>query len=84
MVLYQVCSNGAPGSQIAPGQVALGLNHRNTQKKSIQNLLLQNHLAQMLEILVCSLPSDPLPGLSPDEGLRVQNGPTQKGPGSEP
>ena len=48
-----------PGSKMAPRQGVLGSNHRNIFK----NLLLQNHLAQMFEILYVALPSGLLPSL---------------------
>ena len=38
----------APGSKMALHQGVLGSNHRNNKKK-IQNLLLQNHFAQILK-----------------------------------
>ena len=46
-LFFQVCSNGRPGSEVAPYKEVQGLNHRNTQKKN----LLQNHLAKVLELL---------------------------------
>ena len=74
MVFYQVCSNEVP--RVQDGQEILGSNHRNIFK----NFLLQNHLAQMLEIWyvaclvvfyqVCS-----------NEGPRVQDSPGPGGPG---
>ena len=59
MDLYQVCSNGGPGVQIGPAAGGLGF------KKEIylKNLLLQNCLAQGLEIWYIALPGGPLPSL---------------------
>ena len=56
-MFYQICSDeGALGHKMAPPARVLGLNYR----KIIQNLLLQNHLPQMLEIRYVALPSGPL------------------------
>ena len=64
--MYQVCSNESP----CPGWVqdgpALGepkFELSKYIKKIFKNLLLQNHLAQMLEIWYVALPSGPLPNL---------------------
>ena len=59
MDLYQVCSNGGPGVQNGPAAGGLGF------KKEIyfKNLLLQNCLAQGLEIWYIALPGGPLPSL---------------------
>ena len=59
MDLYQVCSNGGPGVQNRPAAGGLGF------KKEIylKNLLLQNCLAQGLEIWYIALPGSPLPSL---------------------
>ena len=59
MDLYQVCSNGGPGVQNDPAAGGLVF------KKEIylKNLLLQNCLAQGLEIWYTTLPGDPLPSL---------------------
>ena len=62
MVFYQICSNGGAGVQNDPAQSALGSNHRN-RWKIFKNLLLQNHLPQMLEIRYLAFSSDPLPSL---------------------
>ena len=55
MDLYQVCSNGGPGVQNGPAAGGLGF------KKEIylKNLLLQNCLAQGLEIWYIALPGGP-------------------------
>ena len=47
---------------MAPPQRVLGSNHRN-RWKICKNLLLQNHLPQMLEIRYVALPSGPIPSL---------------------
>ena len=60
MDLYQVCSNGGPGVQNDPAAGGvLGF------KKEIylKNLLLQNCLAQGLEIWFIALSGGPLPSL---------------------
>ena len=54
----------------------LVLNHRNMEKNLLQNLL-----AQMLEISYVALPSYQV---CSNEGLRVQNGPSPWDPGCEP
>ena len=46
---------------MVPSQGVLGSNHRNAY--IFKNFLLQNHLAQMLEIWYVVLPSNPLPNL---------------------
>ena len=51
-----------PESKMSPGQGVLGSNHSNTQKV-FNYFLLQNHLAQMLEIWYGALPGGPLPSL---------------------
>ena len=52
---------------MAPLQAVLGMNHRNKYKnisqKSSSSESLQNHVAQMLEILRLTLPRSPLPSL---------------------
>ena len=59
MDLYQVCSNGGPGVLNGP---AAGRSW--VQKGNIlQNLLLQNCFAQVLEIWYVALPGGPLPSL---------------------
>ena len=45
------------------GQGVPGSNHRNTEKNIKKNLLLQNQLAQMLEIQYVILSGGPLPSL---------------------
>ena len=62
MDLYQVCSNGGPWVQngpVAGGGGGLGF------KKEIylKNLLLQNCLAQGLDIWFIAVPGGPLPSL---------------------
>ena len=47
VVLYQVCSNEAPGSKMVLHQGVLYSNYRNNKKN--QTLLLQNHFAQILK-----------------------------------
>ena len=66
MDLYQVCSNGGPGVRNGPaagggGGGGGGLGFK--MKYILQNLLLQNCLAQMLEIWYVALPGGPLPSL---------------------
>ena len=55
-----------------------GSNHT-VRWKIFNNLLLQNHLPQMLEIKYVASPSGPLPNL-PNEVPRVQNGITPGAP----
>ena len=50
------------GSNMAPRCGGLGSNHKK-HRKIFKNLLLQNHLVQMLEIQLLALPSGPLPSL---------------------
>ena len=59
MDLYQVCSNGGPG--VRNGPAAGGLGFKN--EIYFKNLLLQNCLAQVLEIWYVALPGGPLPSL---------------------
>ena len=56
---YQVCSNGGPGVQNGPAAGGSWVQKRNI----LQNLLLQNCLAQVLEIWYIALPGGPLPSL---------------------
>ena len=62
MDLYQVCWNGGPGVRSGPtaggGGGVLG-----SKMKYTQNLLLQNCLAQVLEIWHVALPGGLLPSL---------------------
>ena len=57
--LYQVCSNGGPGVQNGPAAGGLGFKI----EIYLKNLLLQNCLAQGLEIWYIALPDGPLPSL---------------------
>ena len=59
MDLYQVCSNGGPG--VRNGPTAGGV--LGSKMKYTQNLLLQNCLAQVLEIWHVALPGGLLPSL---------------------
>ena len=59
MDLYQVCSNSGPGVQNGPAAGRSWVEKGNI----LQNLLLQNCLAQMLEIWYVALPGGPLPSL---------------------
>ena len=59
MDFYQVCSNGGPG--VKNGPAAGGLGFKN--EIYFKNLLLQNSLAQVLEIWYVALPGGPLPSL---------------------
>ena len=59
MDLYQVCSNGGPG--VRNGPAAGGLGFKN--EIYFKNLLLQNCLAQVLEIWYVALPGGPLPSV---------------------
>ena len=68
----------ALGYKMAPLQRVLGSNHRN-RWNICKNLLLQNHLPQMLEIRYVGLPSGPLPTLF-NQGQRLQNGLTPEAP----
>ena len=70
-----------PGVQNGPAQRVLGSNHRN-RWKILENLLLQNHLAQLLEIRYVALSSGPLLSLF-KSGLRVQHCLTPWAPGFE-
>ena len=60
MILYQVCSNEGPRIQDGPAPGVLCSSHTATLK-NIQNFLLQNHLALMLEMGYVALPSGPTP-----------------------
>ena len=64
MVLYQVCSNEGPGVQDGPLPEGLRCEPLKYIEKYKKNPLLQNHLAQILEIGYKALPSGPLPSLS--------------------
>ena len=75
MVFYQVCSNVGPRVQNGSKPGVPGLKHRNSLK-SIKNLLLSNHMAQMLEICYIALPIC-FYLVCLNYGLMVQNGPTQ-------
>ena len=59
MDLYQVCSNAGPGVQNGPAAGGSWVQNCNILK----NLLLQNCLAQMLEIRYVALPGSPLVSL---------------------
>ena len=59
MDLYQVCSNGGPGLQNGPAAGGLGFKNEIYLKK----LLVQNCLAQVLEIWFVALLGGPLPSL---------------------
>ena len=56
MNFYQVCSNGGPGIQNGPEAGGLGFKNEIYLKN-----LLQNCLAQVLEIWYVALPYGPLP-----------------------
>ena len=59
MDLYQVCSNDGPGVRNGPAAGGFWVQKGNTLK----NLLLQNCLAQALEVWYVALPGGPLPSL---------------------
>ena len=72
----------ASGSkQVLPREV-LGLNHRDTLKM-LKDLLLQNHLAQMLEMWYVALPGV-LYQVRSNEGPMMHNGPYPRDTGFEP
>ena len=51
------------GSKMTLPKGVLGLKHRNTQRKAFKNLLLQNLLAEILEIWYVALSSGALPNM---------------------
>ena len=53
-------------------------------REILKTLLLQNHLAQMLEIWYVALPSGPVPIFIQIKGPRVQDGPAPGGPRFKP
>ena len=74
MVFYQVCSNQGPSFLDCPGARGSKVETIEIHSKILQNLLLQNHLAQMIEISYVAL-SSISPTICSDGDPGVQDGP---------